>query len=275
MAQNVWTSATIAGGDGEGPEEFRFLGSVAALPGDSLLVFDSSLRRLSVISPERRISRSARLEGSVLNVNLEGVLDSGHVVIGNLRLVFPEGATPQTSDIELLLFDVDGVLVRKVGDFPARRYVRNERGITIPVFDGLTAFAVTETGIWVGTGREYEVRMVDEDGETTRIARWWGPDRTVTAADRERWADERMSRAETPEERDLEQEIASQAVFAERRAGYIGLEEARNGDLWIQDYQPWPSDSVRHRISFTSSCRLKVKRYRKRHWTRWWLVCPI
>ena len=237
---------SVVGGEGDGPEEFRFPAWVRALPGDSLLVFDSRLRRLSVISPERRIARSARLEGSLLNANLVGVLDNGRVVIGNLTIVPPASSEPQVSDTELLLFDVEGVRVGKVGDFPAGRFVlRGERGLANVVFDPFTTFAVIGTEIWVGTGRDYEVRMVDGGGETTRIARWWGPDRTVTAADRERWADERVSSARTPEERERAREDASQAVFADHRAAYGLLWAARNGDLWIREFQPWPSDSLR------------------------------
>ncbi len=235
----------VVGGDGDGPEEFRFPVWALPLPGDSLLVFDRRVRRLSVISPERRIVRSARLEGSPVNSNLEGVLDSRQVVLTNLVVTMPAGAEPQENETELLLYDLDGVLVRKIGDFAGVRFVALEgRPLVNVVFDALTSFAAGGTGIWIGTGRDYQVRMVDDGGKTTLISRWWGPDRTVTSSDRERWREERIADAETAEERERARERASQTVFAERRAAYGSLWSARSGDLWIREYQPWPSDTL-------------------------------
>lgn len=49
---------SASGGDGEGPGEFREMGELYRLPGDSLLVYDWRLRRLSLLDPQGAFVRS-------------------------------------------------------------------------------------------------------------------------------------------------------------------------------------------------------------------------
>ena len=41
-------------------------------------------------------------------------------------------------------------------------------------------FAATDEGVWLGTGDDYEIELLDWTGNTTRTIRWEGPDRAVT-----------------------------------------------------------------------------------------------
>ncbi len=41
-------------------------------------------------------------------------------------------------------------------------------------------FAATDEGVWLGTGDDYEIELLDWTGSTTRTIRWEGPDRAVT-----------------------------------------------------------------------------------------------
>jgi hypothetical protein len=55
--------ATV-GGPGEGPGEFQGISLVAPYPGDSLLVFDLNLRRVSIFGPDGSFGRSFQLQAS-------------------------------------------------------------------------------------------------------------------------------------------------------------------------------------------------------------------
>lgn len=65
--------------------------------------------------------------------------------------------------------------------------------------------------------RANELRQVDALGDLVRIARWWSPDRALTAADRDGWLEERLSTATTPEQGARVRAVGERAVFAEER----------------------------------------------------------
>lgn len=50
------------GREGDGPGEFRAIGRVERLPGDSLLVWDRGVGRVTILGPDRSVQRLARLE---------------------------------------------------------------------------------------------------------------------------------------------------------------------------------------------------------------------
>jgi hypothetical protein len=66
------------GRDGAGPGEYRFLDRVFRLAGDSLGVYDFSLRRLTVLSPEGAFART------VIGCHRHGRTNSGRRIRGRL-----------------------------------------------------------------------------------------------------------------------------------------------------------------------------------------------
>ncbi|MGD8495052.1 MAG: hypothetical protein PVF05_02610 [Gemmatimonadales bacterium] len=56
------TFLSAAGREGDGPGEFRSLGRLARMPGDSILAYDARLHRVSVFSPTGRLARSYTID---------------------------------------------------------------------------------------------------------------------------------------------------------------------------------------------------------------------
>lgn len=72
----------VVGSAGSGPGEFRNIGDVVVTPGDSLVVFDVELRRLSIFDPEFRYVRSFPFSPHRrLTISADGTLYG----VGNLR----------------------------------------------------------------------------------------------------------------------------------------------------------------------------------------------
>jgi hypothetical protein len=231
------------GRDGDGPGEFRFPTGLFALPGDSLLVFDRRLRRISLIGPDHGVSRSATLEGVQPNVFQIGILPGATLLIESMTFTLPSSATPEDGRAELLLFGLDGTQVGRIGDFHERWWVRSGESVGNPALGPFTTFAVVGSDVWVGTAEDYEVRSLDRDGTTTRISRWWGPDRAVTAADRGDWLAARLAEADEAEQASVREAAASQ-VFADEKAAYYGILGMRR-NLWIMGFQPFPEETRR------------------------------
>jgi hypothetical protein len=73
-----------AGGFGDGPGEFRNLSFIGLLPGDSILTYDSSLRRLQVFDPQGRLAWGGQLTsdspGNLVRIAVLGVLEDRKIL---------------------------------------------------------------------------------------------------------------------------------------------------------------------------------------------------
>lgn len=95
------------GRPGAGPGEFRGIGSVSVLPGDSLVVFDWGTARFSLFSPEHAYVTSGPLP---LTPELSSLaLRSGDFVFNSTL------ASTQTNELPLHLVNRDGIRTRSFG----------------------------------------------------------------------------------------------------------------------------------------------------------------
>lgn len=76
------------GGSGEGPGEFAFATDIERFRGDSLVVYDSELQRITVLSDEFELGRVTRLAEPVANPRFVGALADGGVVVRGTDLYF-------------------------------------------------------------------------------------------------------------------------------------------------------------------------------------------
>ncbi len=110
------------GHEGGGPGEFRALENVALLRGDSIVVWDPRLRRVSVFDPTGQLAREVSLAGLGLFPRFIGVLDDGSFV---LTAGLPAGGAraastaPQRDSVVYLRFGPAGGEARDtIGRFP-------------------------------------------------------------------------------------------------------------------------------------------------------------
>ncbi len=174
------------GRTGDGPGEFRSVGSLVVLPGDSLGVYDSRLKRLTVfplmggsprevslaeVAPQRGGSRILPLDEDLVFVGEAGLGDGGE-----------EGVyrNEETS----YRVSLDGAVLATYGDFPGLEAFVGSNMMGRAPFGAVLATATWKNDFIVGTGERPEVRTYLPDGTLSRIVRWPDADRTVT---QERW----------------------------------------------------------------------------------------
>ena len=180
------------GGEGDGPGEFRFPFALSPWPGDSLAVWDSSLRRLSLLDSEGAYGRQINIgEGG-----WSGVLQ--------WHAAFPDGASfishqdifsePPSTGVRrhpttVVLLDAEGEVLAELPAQPGDEiYMQAEEGrmeiMRFPFFRGFMIAAWGESIVFGPTDRP-EVAVYDRAGSLVRLIRLAAPPRPVTEADRQ------------------------------------------------------------------------------------------
>lgn len=256
------------GREGGGPGEFGELMWVRALPGDTLLTYDWRNRRLSFFDPGGEFVRSFQLQ--FLNEmggfpTIIAPFGDGSLLVGVQPFLIgdqiKDGLRRDTT--VYLHCDRDGAVLDTLGRFPGGEvYLRTSSGAETRVMASARAFgrfpqhAVYEQGFYFGTTDTYQVGYYSETGELLRIVRRDRPNLQVTAADIERYKEERLENAggDGPPRDFLEQSLAHMP-FPEQFPAYGSLAVDADGNLWVAEYQR-PGDERPRWTVFDSSGRM-------------------
>jgi len=173
------------GGTGEGPGEYRYPFRVFHLPGDSLLIFDLTDTRFTVLDAAARVGRTFRQERPTLNApEFAGLLGDSTIVTHEAMLAIP-AAGFDTMYARAAFMDLEGRGRDSLMVPTFRMGVLDAVGGMIgrPHFEPETVFTTNAEGLWMATARTAELRLYRPDRTLGRIVRWpWTP-RPVTEAD--------------------------------------------------------------------------------------------
>jgi hypothetical protein len=168
---------------GDGPGELRTLSALLALPGDSLLTWDSGLRRFQVYDEHGRYARSFSLalpggaEAPAGIVPL-AVTEDGALLVRGLRFGETRGPGVQRETFELLRVARDGRVEAVLATAPAWQAFTAEGGqlgnVPIP-FGHSSHFAVAGERIVAALSDHNELRVWSGDGALQRILRGVAP----------------------------------------------------------------------------------------------------
>lgn len=176
------TGAFLArlGGEGAGPGEFRDIGMVQPVTGDSILIFDPGLRRTTLMSLDGSHYESAVLAPRRSEANPLGL----HTVVGRFRdgTVLAEGVevvpaagivVPQSRVARLNPRLEDAVAV---GEFPGSHmaFAPSASGGLMfwdPMFGRRTFYLVDGDGFYVAHSEHWEIRRYDSGGNLHFIVR--------------------------------------------------------------------------------------------------------
>jgi hypothetical protein len=239
--------AAIAGGPGEGPEEFSGIGALGLGPEGSVWVYDYELRRFVWLDSDGAFIRLTTLDPEPPTLFPVGSLPDGALVMRELWGAAAVSAASsqglRRDPVAYVRFDSDGVLLDTLGLFPGRElYLFDEggRGVmgTPPFAKGSTG-AVQGNRVLIGSSDSFELEEYTPDGSLERILRILDRDLSLDAADLEEYIRGRVESVPPERRASRRRELEAMPVSDTRPAyGAILADEA--GNLWVGDWAPFP-----------------------------------
>lgn len=232
------------GREGEGPGEFMHPVLVDALGGDTLVVYDNALRRVSLVHADSGFQRSYPVgaEGGGFPVAV-GLAPDGGIAFGGGMFFssdqgFPSGAVRPSS--RYVLLHPDGSVRADWGEVPAAEmFARTDGGsfsATSLPFGRSTAAAVAGDRFWLGTADGWEIDGYTLDAELARIVRVALPEVRVTAALRDADLEEHLeAAADEDEARRIRASFADMPI-PELVPPYQLFRVDAAGNLWVGEY---------------------------------------
>lgn len=200
------------GGQGEGPGEFLMVGMVGVLPGDTLVLVDHRLQRVSRFTPEGTFLRSFQVHWRErLSPMKIGVFRNGTLVARSDPRERPGDEFDnllQRLPVHYWGVDPDGMVTTDFGSYPGTeqavgREVRADGASfsyqrVIP-FGRVPVLAAHWDRLFMGTGDRWEIMAFDPDGTMTHIVRLDRDVRPVTAEVRRHLLEEALTRSDPDE----------------------------------------------------------------------------
>ncbi|MXW31626.1 MAG: hypothetical protein F4100_03650 [Rhodothermaceae bacterium] len=239
--RHLWTS----GQQGEGPGEYGGLRLLRGCPGAAITVFDWHLDRITELDAEGNLIDTRRLSEAGVNPYSEPMCAPDTSLIFTPWPDRTDYASLKVGEIyrwsmSLSRTQGDSVMILRSGIPGTERFFYG--GGTGPREWGkVMVFAATDTGVWYGSGDDYELEHVDWSSRVTRIARWTGPDREVTTGHLDRYLNAYLARYDTPAERqrfererwpDIRNDLPEQFPAFETD----GLMALPDGSLWVTTF---------------------------------------
>jgi hypothetical protein len=239
------------GREGDGPGEFRRIRYVSALPGDSLLVFDSNNRRVSVLAPDGGFVRS---ETTGLDderpVTVSGALRDGTLLTRTV-METPRASTP------LYRVRMGFAVIRDGAVRPLRTYLGQEAALHVEgsgggigsAFISVLPFARSAHAtagpdhFFIGSSDTWQIDVWDAEGRLVRVIRVAIPIAPVTTEVRQAYiAGELERRRQAAEERGQAfQEPAARRELNEQPhapalPAFGALLATADGGFWARDF---------------------------------------
>jgi hypothetical protein len=231
------------GGRGSGPGEFMVLGGIRPYRGDSLLAYDTRLRRLTVFDRDANFGRLVTsASGETVAMQPQGTLDDGKLVAirmapldGNM-----DGVVRRAETLHLL--SPDGAVHDTLATFRGQEMFANRGGgdlllITIPFSRG-TSYATSGSTIYAGTNDTYEIVALEPGRGVTMMTRRTVAPQPATAAEGAALVDSLLSQLPNPAVRERRRRALEGVPVAEFKPLFDGIMTDRLGLIWVRHFDP-------------------------------------
>jgi hypothetical protein len=233
------------GREGEGPGEFGYMWSVERFAGDSLMVYDYSQRRVSILDSDGSFGRSFPVAFGP-NYWAQGVLRDSLVFLAS------PGEGRRRTDITGLYWDSTFFILYRGPDLPIDtigRYALSEQpglgaGQPRPYhFGHRMQFALAHDRFYMGQSLTYEIGRYTARGELTGLIRRAHVAVPVTA-ERKAIFREGYAAVVQAEEGNLSADQLEQALtfiddadYPDHFPAYSALRVDHSGNLWVEEYR--------------------------------------
>lgn len=244
------------GRKGEGPGEFQRPVLVGVLEGgaagDTLVVADGQLRRISLVHSEEGFLSSARISDEIGGGGFpRGMLADRTIVMGGGFFFSSAGGAELTSgfsrqDTNYRSAGLNGELVTDFGEFPGSEFfmeVRNMGGGAVSMRARLIPFgkyamqAVGPEWFYYGSGDRWEVRAYDAGGNLRRLIRLDRDPVPVQDGDLQAYIEEAVAQAADPTEAPEIRSGYEEMPVPDFMPAFAGLHTDALGYLWVERYR--------------------------------------
>jgi hypothetical protein len=237
-----------AGRSGEGPGEFEALRQLFLIASDSLLVWDSRNRRVSIFDTEGAYQRSysfAPFLNAPVFVNVVVPLSDATVLAGAFAYRSAQSAVEfglSRDTIVLLHCDQQGELIDTVGAYPGTEWYTTSEYPRVDVPFARESYIVAHgDGFYFGDNAKYEISYRRTDGLVERIIRKEHGliDVTPEAVEEQK---QQWLAGISPERRQRVALMFEEVVGPPMMPAFSDLRVDAAGNLWVREYQ-LPGDS--------------------------------
>ncbi len=234
-----------AGGEGEGPGEFREVDALIGYRGDSLAVWDRRLGRVSIFSGDGHLGRIIRF----IEPNEWGYDNPVSSTPDGGFLTIPLGYGLQQLNLRdgwhwaaAIITDQNGEARDTVGELPLWRLEFDERGFWPPVhLHGPGRFFSASNGFgWCRT-HEGQLWFLGFEGTISRVLSFTGERVPLTKASLTKYLDGLQRTGLDPDSVELLRHVYGEGALADEFPLLRSVFEDPDGMLWIQRFDPDPS----------------------------------
>ncbi len=240
------THLRSVGGSGEGPGEYISPWGLLRLPGDTLLVWDNRLHRVSFLDSSGDFARAVQIVGDLHNPNLVSVFPDGSFLLSDIRaLVLPSGT--MGVPLKTLRYGADGSLADSLGTYSAGEItiIEERPGFVWELFGSRTRLAGDGETFWVTRGGEPQLERRSPTGDTLEIIRWEPRDQEVRSEHVEAYLAERLADAVSEEARRRIRSIQEMTPVAARFPAVDRLFTDQTTKVWARQFRR-PTDIGPH-----------------------------
>jgi len=223
---------SASGREGEGPGEFRRMRSLRRYRADSLVAYDVSLGRLTILSGEPELGRMITVGRPDARVLDAFPLADGRFVVAVAAIGYPEGTSGiHRVPYEIRLLAPSGRLLDTLTTLPGPEAFVAAQFDARPLLPKTGHIAVHENRIYLGTADRMEFEIRSSTGRLERIIRVPTYDLTLSAQE---IRDEREARTPANASQRIRDIIAAMPD-PESRPAYRKLLVDRSGYVWAAE----------------------------------------
>lgn len=245
------------GRQGAGPGDFQDLFSMERLAGDSVLVYDSRLARVTVYDPTGALARTVALPQQSAGTWLVGRFpDDSYVAYQgwDSSMDPPDIKTGTYRRISTLVrYGADGAPLDTLGQFPwADAFVlvgSNSQLHAGAPFSPLRAELIAGDRLFVGFPERYEIGVYSADGTLRMLVRKMVEPLPVTPEDIKEYRRRSLEAATGDRGRRRTEELLAALEYPSHHRAFGAVLVDAAGNLWVGDYAgPWNEGAPRWSI---------------------------
>lgn len=244
-----------AGGEGDGPSEFKRPSGLQVIGGDTIVVFDASHRRLSLFDTNGGFLDEHRLEveGSgddAPRLVVYGMVDAvGDTVTLRGEGYYMSSSTSRDRDYVFesptLRYVTDGTLVDEVAEGMGARFYKTPDGPRTRLFEGWRRVEARDGLVYIGDWDRYEVRVYRPPLGLIRVERLERPRRPVTDEAFQQYRAAVAEQIDDPERRKrILEDFLDKSPVADSMSWVGSLIPDALGNVWVSEFGVPGGDSA-------------------------------